>query len=74
MTSGTMVIWSSISPVLAALGDPLSHDGVESLSAHVWVLTVRVEQPLQGSQSVLLRTLSCHGLQVLHDGGGQHLS
>jgi len=64
----------SVSPVLAALCDPLPHDGVESLSAHMRVLTVRVEQPPQGRQSVLLRTLSSHGLQVLQHGGGQHLS
>lgn len=37
-----LVTWSLISPVLAALGDPLSHGDVESLSAHMWVVTVRV--------------------------------
>lgn len=63
-----------VSPVLAALCDPLPHGGVEGLSAHMWVLTVRVEQPSQGSQPVLVRTLSRHGLQVLQDGGGQHIS
>lgn len=65
---------SFVSPVLAALGDPLPHSRVEGLSAHERVLTVRVEQMSQSSQPVLLWTLGRHGLQVLYDGGGQHLS
>lgn len=50
--------------------DPRPHGGVKRLSAHMWVLTVRVEQPLQGSQSVLPWALSSHGVQVLENGGG----
>lgn len=61
------------SPVLAAMCNPLPHGGVEHVSAHVWVLTIRVEQPLQVGQPVLLRALSRHALQVVNDGGGQHL-
>lgn len=64
----------TVSPVLAALGDPRPHGGVKHLSAHVWVLTVRVEQPSQGSQSVPPVALRSHGLQVLKNGGGQHFS
>lgn len=61
------------SPVLAALSDPLRHAGVESLSAHMTVLTIRVQQPPQGHQSVLPRTLCCHTVQVMNYIGGQNL-
>lgn len=70
--ASTCLLNSFVSPVLAALGDPLSHGGVESVSAHMRVLTVWIEQLSQGCESVLLRTLSCHGLQVLHNIGSQH--
>lgn len=64
-------LFCAVSPVLAALGDPVSHYGVESLSAHMWILTVGVQQVSQGSQPLLLVTLSRHALQVMNDGGGQ---
>lgn len=64
-------LFFAVSPVLAALGDPFSHYGVESLSAHMWILTVGVQQVSQGGQPLLLVTLSRHALQVMDDGGGQ---
>lgn len=64
-------LFFAVSPVLAALGDPFSHYGVEGLPAHVWILTVGVQQVLQGGQPLLLVTLSRHALQVMDDGGGQ---
>lgn len=70
----TLHVNSFVSPVLAALGDPLPHSRVEGLSAHKRVLTVRVEQMSQSSQSLLLRTLGRHSLQVLYNGRGRHLS
>lgn len=60
------------SPVLAAVGDPFSHFGVENLSAHMWILTFGVEQLSQRGQPLLLVTLSRHSLQVVNDGGGQN--
>lgn len=60
------------SPFLAALRDPLRHAGVEGLSADVTVLTLRVQQPPQGHQSVLPRTLCSHAVQVMNYGGGQN--
>lgn len=65
---------SSLSPVFPALSNPHSHRGLESLPAHVRVLEVRVQELSQGSQFVLFSALSCEGLQVLHDAGGQHFS
>lgn len=63
----------AISPALAAVGDPFSHFGVETVSAHRWILTVGVEQLLQGGQPLLLSTLSRHALQVINDHGGRNL-
>lgn len=73
MVRGGARVYNIVSPVLAALCDPLLHAGVESLSAHMTILAIGVQQPPQGGHSVLPRTLSCHALQVVNNGGGQHL-
>lgn len=64
--------YSGISPVLAAVGDPFSHFGVETLSAHRRILTVGVEQLSQGGQPLLLGTVNRHALQVINDHGGRN--
>lgn len=74
---GAVITWANLytitSPVLAALRDPLCHAGVESLSAHMTVLTIGVQQPPQGHKSVLPGTLCRHAVQVMNYGGGQNL-
>lgn len=63
----------TVSPVLAAVDDPFSHFGVESLFAHRRILTFGVEQLLQDDQPFLLGALSRHALQVINDHGGRNL-
>ena len=61
-------------PILAALGNPLPHGGLEFGPANSGVPALRVQHTIQSIQPVLFWALASHSLQVLHDRGGQNLS